>query len=237
MIVGGLAVVTGGAGGLGRAIGRRLSADGLRTLLVDIDPNIEAYARDGSTRACVADVTSVDGRAAVVAAARQARAPLAAIVNNAGINRDARVERMASDQFQRVIDVDLLAPMHLTAALRDLLVDGSSIVNISSRSALGNFGQANYSTAKAGLLGFTRALALELAPHIRVNAVAPGLIATPMTAGMPDPVLEKLVARIPAGRIGTPKDVAELVAFLTSPAAGYMTGQVVVTCGGRSLAP
>jgi NAD(P)-dependent dehydrogenase (short-subunit alcohol dehydrogenase family) len=108
---------------------------------------------------------------------------------------------------------------------------------MSSRASLGNFGQANYVTSKSGLVGMTRALALRWAPRVRVNAVAPSLVDTPMTQAMPPEVLEKLIARIPAGRIGSPDDVAALVSFLASPEAAYVTGQVVLACGGRSLAP
>jgi len=113
------------------------------------------------------------------------------------------------------------------------MLNGGSIVNMVSRAAFGNFGQANYVAAKAGLLGATRSLALHLAPHVRVNAVAPGLISTPMTAAMPPDVLEKLIQRVPAGRPGTTDEVADAVAFLAR--ASYVTGQVLAVCGGRSL--
>jgi NAD(P)-dependent dehydrogenase (short-subunit alcohol dehydrogenase family) len=239
---GGLAVVTGAAGGIGTAIARRLSAAGSPLLLVDLDPGVEESAADlraegADARPCVADVTGSAGRGAVTAAVRDSGTGVAALVNNAGINRDARVEAMSEEQFATVIAVNLLAPIQLTADLGGELLDGSSVINMSSRASLGNLGQVNYATSKAGLVGFTRALAQKLAPRVRVNAIAPGLIATPMTEGMPERVLSKLVARIPAGRIGTPDDVAELVAFLASPASSYVTGQLIVTCGGRSVAP
>jgi NAD(P)-dependent dehydrogenase (short-subunit alcohol dehydrogenase family) len=114
--------------------------------------------------------------------------------------------------------------------------DGGAIVNLASRAALGSFGQANYAAAKSGLIALTRALALRWAPRIRVNALAPGLVDTPMTAGMPPEVLDQLVARVPAGRMGTPAEMADVVAFLASPAASYITGQVLLACGGRSVA-
>ena len=131
---------------------------------------------------------------------------------------------------------DLLGPVHLTLGLQEYFSEGASVINISSRAALGNFGQANYVTAKSGLVGFTRALALDWAPHVRVNAVAPGLIDTPMTKSMPGEVLAKLVDRIPAGRMGRPQEIAQVVGFLASPAASYVTGQFLPVCGGRSLA-
>jgi NAD(P)-dependent dehydrogenase (short-subunit alcohol dehydrogenase family) len=233
----GTAVVTGGAGGLGTAIARRLQDAGHAVVLVDLDARVEETARAlGAAGACVADVTTADGRAAVAAAARAAGEPLRALVNNAGITRDARVEKMSPEAFSHVVAVNLLAPMQLTAELADELADGASVVNMSSRAGFGNFGQVNYAASKAGLVGWTRAMAVRLAPRVRVNAVAPGLIATPMTDGMPEDVLAKLVDRIPAGRIGVPGDVAELVGFLVSPEASYITGQVVLTCGGRSVA-
>jgi NAD(P)-dependent dehydrogenase (short-subunit alcohol dehydrogenase family) len=163
--------------------------------------------------------------------------PLRLLVNNAGITRDGRVERLADEDFAAVVGVNLVAALRLAIALRPLLAPGASVVNLSSRAALGNFGQCNYVAAKAGLIGATRSLALQWAPDVRVNAVAPGLIDTPMTQAMPGDVRDKLVARIPLARIGTPDDVARVVAFLGGDDARYVTGQVLLCCGGRSVAP
>jgi NAD(P)-dependent dehydrogenase (short-subunit alcohol dehydrogenase family) len=231
-------VVTGAAGGLGARIGERLAESGQRLLLVDLDPSVEDAAAnlDGAI-ACTADLTSASGAAAVAAAVRGSGEPLAVLVNNAGITRDERATQMVESDFAAVISVNLVAAMRLTLELEDLFADGSAVVNMSSRASLGNFGQTNYVTSKSGLVGMTRALALRWAPRVRVNAVAPSLVDTPMTQAMPPSVLEKLVSRIPAGRIGSPDDVAALVDFLASPEAGYVTGQLVLACGGRSLAP
>jgi NAD(P)-dependent dehydrogenase (short-subunit alcohol dehydrogenase family) len=186
---------------------------------------------------CVADLSDDAGVALVADAVVRVGEPLTVLVNNAGITRDARLLKMSDADFDVVISVNLIAAMRLTLGLEDLFVPGSSVVNMSSRAALGNFGQANYVTSKSALVGFTRALAQRWAPRVRVNAVAPGLIDTPMTQAMPSDVLATLVAKIPAGRIGTPADVASAVSFLASPDAAYMNGQVLTVCGGRSLAP
>ncbi|CAB4927177.1 MAG: SDR family oxidoreductase [Actinobacteria bacterium] len=236
------ALVTGAAGGLGFAIARRLSEAGYALLLVDMKPAVsDVAARLGSTGArfdhCVADLSTQDGISAVSDAALATGLPLHLLVNNAGITRDARLEKMSSENFDLVIEVNLLAAMRLTIGLSDQFVHGSSVVSLSSRAALGNFGQANYVASKSGLIGFTRALAQQWSPRVRANVVSPGLVDTPMTQAMPDDVLAKLVEKVPTGRIGTPEDVANAVAFLASEQASYVTGQVLTVCGGRSLAP
>ena len=228
------AIVTGAAGGLGGRIGERLAAAGHELLLVDLDPAVSQIGFAQGARAVVADLTSPEGVEAVLAAAGD---DVAVLVNNAGITRDARATKMSEADFAAVIEINLVAAMRLTLALEPRYRDGAAVINMSSRASLGNFGQANYSASKAGLVGFARALGQRWAPRVRVNAVAPSLVDTPMTQAMPPAVLEKMIGRIPAGRIGTPDDVAGIVAFLASPAAGYITGQVIYACGGRSVAP
>jgi 3-oxoacyl-[acyl-carrier protein] reductase len=228
------AIVTGAAGGLGGRIGERLAAAGHELVLVDLDPAVEALAEERGARGVVADLTKPEGVEAVVAAAG---GEVGVLVNNAGITRDARAIKMTPEDFAAVIEINLTAAIRLTLALEERYAEGASVVNLSSRASLGNFGQANYSASKAGLVGFGRALAQRWAPRVRVNAVAPSLVDTPMTQAMPPDVLAKLVARIPAGRIGTPDDVAGIVAFLASEEAAYITGQVIYACGGRTLAP
>jgi NAD(P)-dependent dehydrogenase (short-subunit alcohol dehydrogenase family) len=236
------AIVTGAAGGLGFAIARRLSEAGYELLLVDMNPAVsDVAARLGSAGArfdhCVADLSTEDGIAAVAESVVATALPLQLLVNNAGITRDARLQKMSPENFDLVIEVNLLAAMRLTMGLASQFVDGSSVVSMSSRAALGNFGQSNYVASKSALIGFTRALAQQWAPRVRANVVSPGLIDTPMTQAMPDDVLAKLVEKVPSGRIGTPEDVANAVAFLASDQASYVTGQVITVCGGRSLAP
>jgi 3-oxoacyl-[acyl-carrier protein] reductase len=217
------AIVTGAARGIGRAIAERLSEQH-EVLRVDLDPSVDGI---------VADITKPEDRARILAAVDR----VDVLVNNAGITRDARVVKMTDEDFLAVIRVNLGAAYELTTALRDRFADGASIVSLASRAYLGNFGQFNYSASKGGLVGMTRALALELAPRVRVNAIAPSLTASEMTKAMPDKVLEKMIASIPMGRMGEPYEIAETVAALASPAMAYVTGQVVVACGGRSLAP
>ena len=158
------------------------------------------------------------------------------LVNNAGITQDARIVKMTEEQFLAVIRVNLGAAYELTRAVH-ASPTARRVVSLASRAYLGNFGQFNYSASKGGLVGMTRALALELAPRVRVNAIAPSLTASEMTAAMPEKVLDKMIASIPLGRQAEPEEIAETIAALASPAMAYVTGQVVVACGGRSLAP
>ena len=233
----GLAVVTGAAGGLGTRIAERLGADGFRLLLVDLDPGVAEVAARLGAEAAVADLAGAEGVAAVDAAVAAAGGTLAALVNNAGITRDARATDLSSEDFRLVIRVNLVAALRLALGLEQRFEDGGALVNMSSRASLGNLGQTNYASSKSGLVGVTRALALRWAPRVRVNAVAPSLVDTPMTQAMPQEVLGKLVSRIPAGRIGDPDDVAAMVSFLVTEQSAYVTGQVEYVCGGRSLAP
>lgn len=218
------AVVTGAARGIGRAIADRLAADH-DVLRVDIDPSVDGV---------VADVTKPEDRQRILDAVD---GELTVLVNNAGITRDARIVKMTAEQFQAVIAVNLVAAYELTKAAIPRFADGASVVSLASRAYLGNFGQFNYAASKGGLVGMTRALALELAPKVRVNAIAPSLTASEMTRAMPEKVLEKMIASIPLGRMAETGEIAETIAALASPATGYVTGQVVVACGGRSLAP
>ncbi|MSV43966.1 MAG: SDR family oxidoreductase [Actinobacteria bacterium] len=238
----GCAVITGAAGGLGIPISRRMAEAGFHVLLVDRSPAVAQVADDIRSAGLlaehsVADLSTDEGVAAVADAVRATGIPLMALVNNAGITRDARMQNMTTEQFEQVIEVNLLVAMRLTLGLRELFAEGSSVVSMSSRAALGNFGQSNYVTSKSALIGFTRALAQQWAPRVRANAVAPGLIDSPMTQAMPAEVLSGLVDKVPAGRIGTADDVADAVVFLVSDAASYITGQVLTVCGGRSIAP
>lgn len=228
------AVVTGAAGGIGTAIGRRLAEEGWQLILVDLAPGLVTLAGDlesPKVRPVEADLTTDEGIERVLAEATRVGS-LELVVNNAGITRDARLVNLSDEDFDLVLDVNLGAPFRLIEALHPLMESGA-IINVSSRAYLGNFGQYNYSMSKGGLVGLTRAYALRLAPRIRANAIAPGLISTEMTMSIPADVREKMVAAIPMERMGTPAEVASLVSFLAS--ASYITGEVITIGGGRSL--
>ncbi len=236
-----VAIVTGAAGAIGRAIAGSLARDGHAILAVDQNPDVgslcsELQESGASAAACVLDLAASDSTAAILDAATTLGDPRV-LVNNAGITRDQRALKMELEDFRHVIRINLTVPLRLASAIAPELADGGSLINVASRAALGNFGQANYVTAKAALAGATRALALQSAPRIRVNAIAPGLVDTPMTSAMPPEVLGKLIARVPARRAADPSEVADLASYLASDRASYITGQLVLACGGRSIAP
>jgi 3-oxoacyl-[acyl-carrier protein] reductase len=232
--VNGSIVVTGAARGIGRAIAERLAANPSFTV-IGVDLASELGLTNADIVPVQVDLTADEGIDAVVQAIEDAGGPLMGLVNNAGITRDSRLINMTDDDFKAVLDVNLGAAFRLTNALADRFTEGGSIVNIASRAYLGNFGQFNYSMSKGGLVGLTRALALSLAPHVRVNAIAPGLIGTEMAMAIPDDVLEKMVSAIPLERMGRPEEIANVVWFLLTPLSSYITGHVVVVGGGRSL--
>jgi NAD(P)-dependent dehydrogenase (short-subunit alcohol dehydrogenase family) len=229
----GVVVVTGAARGIGRAIAEKMAATGPLTVIgADLAP--ELALAEQITPVDV-DLTSPEGPGTVRRAVEDSGLPLLGLVNNAGITRDSRLVNLSDESFRTVLEVNLGAAYRLSTELAPLMSDGASIVNIASRSYLGNFGQYNYSMSKGGLVGLTRALALSLAPAIRVNAVAPGLIASEMSMAIPEDVRDKMVSAIPLERMGTPEEVANLVWFLLTPLSAYLTGEVIVVGGGRSL--
>ncbi|SMH36508.1 3-oxoacyl-ACP reductase FabG [Azospirillum agricola] len=234
------ALVTGGSGTLGAAIARALAADGCHVL---IHANAaaerarslagEIAAAGGSAEAVVFDVTDAGATAAALESLLET-GPIQILVNNAGIHDDAVMPGMRREQWSRVIDVSLNGFFNVTQPLLMPMIGTrwGRIVSLSSVAAIaGNRGQTNYAAAKAGLHGATKSLALELAPRgITVNAVAPGIIASPMADGAFDAdAVKKLV---PMKRAGRPEEVADLVAFLTSERAAYISGQVIAINGG-----
>ncbi len=229
----GVIVVTGAARGIGRAIAEKLAITGPFTVIgVDIAPEL---ALSEHITPVQVDLTTPEGPGIVRETVIAVGAPLIGLVNNAGITRDARLVNMTDEDFAAVLEVNLGAAFRLSTQLAPLMSDGSAIVNIASRSYLGNFGQFNYSMSKGGVVGLTRAMSLALAPHVRVNAVAPGLISSEMSLAIPDDIREKMIAAIPLDRMGTPDEIANTVWWLLNPLSSYITGEVIVVGGGRSL--
>jgi 3-oxoacyl-[acyl-carrier protein] reductase len=237
------AVVTGGARGIGLAIAVRLSEEGAALVLADIDEEQAAEAAAGLPGKAVGvacDVTDPDQVQALVERARSEFGSLDVMVNNAGITRDATMRKMSLEDFEAVIDVHLkgtwLGTKAASLAMREQ-GGGGTIVNISSISGkVGNAGQTNYSAAKAGIVGMTKAAAKEVAhAGIRVNAVQPGLIRTAMTAAMPADIYAQRESEIPLGRAGEPDEVAKTVLFLASDLSSYITGVALEVAGGRHL--
>lgn len=236
-----VAVVTGGAQGLGLAIAELFVAHGARVVLGDVNvAEAEAAARRlGSAIALRADVTSEDDVRGLVGAARSEFGGIDVMVNNAGITRDSSLKKMTLNDFRLVIDVHLQGSWLGTkiAGLAMKEQRRGSIINMSSISGkVGMFGQTNYSAAKAGIVGLTKAAAKELAAAgVRVNAVQPGLIRTAMTESMPPEVYAAKQAEVPMGRAGEPSEVAGAALFLASDLSSYITGVVLEVAGGRHL--
>ena len=243
-----VAIVTGAGRGIGAAVSRRLARDGMAVALLDLDGAsattvaAELTAAGGRALGLDVDVTDTEQvEAAVVRVADELGAPTV-LVNNAGVLRDNLLFKMANDDWDTVMNVHLRGAFLVTRAVQRHMTEAKwgRIINLSSTSALGNRGQVNYSAAKAGLQGFTKTLALELGPFgVTANAVAPGFIATDMTAataerlGMSfDDFCAFVAAETPVRRVGQPEDVAHAVAFLASEDAGFISGQVIYIAGG-----
>ena len=238
-----VAVVTGGSRGIGRAIALRLAESGADVALIYAGNQAAAdetaqQVRELGVRAMAVqcDVSDAQQAAAAIKQVRAELGPIDILVNNAGITRDGISLRMKPDDFRRVIDVNLTGAFLMAqAAMSDFVRRRSGrIINISSASGLmGNAGQANYSAAKAGMIGLTKTLARELAGHgVTVNAVAPGFVRTEMTAAMNEAALSEGLKSVPMGRMAEPEEIAEAVAFLASDRAAYITGTVLSVNGG-----
>jgi 3-oxoacyl-[acyl-carrier protein] reductase len=244
MLKGKTAVVTGGAQGIGLAIAKALVNQGARVVIGDADLAAARRAAEDLGGDCVARADHCDVRDSalferLLDTAEEAFGPLDILVNNAGLTRDATMRTMSEEDFDTVIGVHLKGTWNGTRAAATRMRDRGTgvIVNISSMSGkVGNVGQTNYSAAKAGIVGLTKAAAKELAHKgIRVNAIQPGFIATAMTAGMPEHIKQQKTAEIPMGRVGDPTEVASVVVFLASDMSSYMTGAVLEVAGGRFM--
>ena len=243
-----VAIVTGAARGIGAATARRLAADGAAVAVLDLDEaackgTVDQIVTDGGRALAVgADVSDA---AQVETAVEHVAAELGeptVLVNNAGVIRDNMLYKMTDEDWDTVMNVHLRGAFLMSRATQKYMTEArfGRIVNLSSSSALGNRGQANYSAAKAGLQGFTKTLAIELGPFgVTVNAVAPGFIATDMTAATAarigvdfEQFQAKAAEQIPVRRVGHPEDVAHTIAFLASEGAGFVSGQVIYVAGG-----
>jgi 3-oxoacyl-[acyl-carrier protein] reductase len=243
-----VAIVTGAARGIGAATVRRLAADGMAVGVVDLDEQACSGTVDAITSAggravaAGADVSKADQVEAAVGKIAAELGPPAVLVNNAGIIRDNLLFKMSEDDWDAVLGVHLRGAFLMSRAAQQYMVEQryGRIINLSSSSALGNRGQVNYSAAKAGMQGFTKTLAIELGQFgITANAVAPGFIVTDMTAATAarvkmdfDEFQQAAASRIPVRRVGQPEDVANVISFLASEGAGFVSGQVIYVAGG-----
>ncbi|HRZ00010.1 MAG TPA: 3-oxoacyl-ACP reductase FabG [Burkholderiaceae bacterium] len=243
-----VAIITGGAQGIGFATAEKFLAEGAVVAVADVrreavDAAVrelaEGCAHPGHVEGHVVDVTRRDQIDAMVEAVKARHGRIDVLVNNAGITLDARLVKMTDEQFDRVIEVNLKGTYNCARAVVDtmstqgfgVILNASSVVGI-----YGNFGQTNYAASKFGVIGFVKTWARELGPKgIRVNAVAPGFIATPILHTIPDKVLEQMNERVPLRRLGRPEEVASVYAFLASDDASYVNGAVIEVSGGMTV--
>lgn len=234
----GMALVTGGASGMGLATVERLARDGFSVAMVDRDAAVaqrEAQRLASLGLPVQAHVLDLTDEAAVRALVARL-SPIQVLVNNAGVFDERKFDEVSSADFRRAYEVNLIAVATLTQEVARRMPTGGRIVNIASRAYLGARNHPHYVASKSALVGYTRASAMELAPRgIFVNAIAPGLIDTPLLRALTPERLAAQLALQPTGQAGRPEDIAQAVAFFASPATGFITGQVLFVDGGKSL--
>ena len=241
-----VSIITGGAQGIGQATARKFAEEGAIVIVCDMRAEaVEAAVADlRKTPGVVADghVVDVTKRLqidAMVAAVKARHGRIDALVNNAGITLDARLQKMTDAQFDKVIDVNLKGTYNCAQAVLETMIEqgSGSITNASSVVGIyGNFGQSNYAASKFGVIGLAKTWARELGPKgIRCNAVAPGFIATPILSTIPDKVMAQMTDRVPMKRLGQPEEIASVYAFLASDDASYINGAVIEVAGGLTV--
>ena len=240
-----VSLITGAAQGIGLATAIKFAQEGAIVIVCDVkqaavDEAVhQCQAKGAQAIGFVMDVTQRDMVDATVKAVIDKFGRVDVLVNNAGITQDARLQKMTLEQFDLVIDVNLRGVFHCTQAVTDAMVAQGSGVILNASSVVGiygNFGQTNYAATKFGVIGFTKTWSRELGPKgIRVNAVAPGFIATPILNTIPEKVIHEMKDRVPLKRIGQPEDIANVYAFLASDEAAYINGTVIEVAGGLTL--
>lgn len=237
-------ILTGAAGGMGRDIALELAALGVHLVITDLDPDAlaalekEASALPGDLVAVPGDLRDPLLAGKLVDTANTSFGAIELLVNCSGYLKDSRFQKMPIDLFDTLIEINLLGPLRLIDAVLPIMREHGfgRVISLSSRAWLGNFGSSGYSAAKGGIVGATRSLALHNARHgITLNCVAPGFIDTPMANSLPPHIRKRVIEAIPVGRTGTVSEIARLVTFLADQRNGYITGQTLVACGGRSI--
>jgi 3-oxoacyl-[acyl-carrier protein] reductase len=240
-----VSLITGAAQGIGLATAIKFAQEGAIVIVCDVkqaevDEAVKQCQAIGSKAVgYVVDVTQRDMVDATVKAVLDQFGRIDVLVNNAGITQDARLQKMTLEQFDRVIDVNLRGVFHCAQSVTDAMVAQGSGVILNASSVVGiygNFGQTNYAATKFGVIGFTKTWSRELGPKgIRVNAVAPGFIATPILSTIPEKVIHEMMDRVPLKRLGQPEDIANVYAFLASDEASYINGTVIEVAGGLTV--
>ncbi|SFC41467.1 3-oxoacyl-[acyl-carrier-protein] reductase [Polaromonas sp. OV174] len=240
-----VSLITGAAQGIGLATARKFAQEGAIVIVCDVKPDAvnaaveQCQALGAQAVGYLMDVTQRAMVDAVVDKVKERFGRIDVLVNNAGITQDARLQKMTLEQFDRVIDVNLRGVFHCAQAVSDIMVAQGQGVILNASSVVGiygNFGQTNYAASKFGVIGFTKTWSRELGPKgVRVNAVAPGFIATPILSTVPDQVMKEMEARVPLKRLGQPEEIANVYAFLASDEASYVNGAVIEVSGGMSV--
>ena len=240
-----VSIITGAAQGIGLATALKFAEEGATVVVADLKPaGVDAAlamvrARGAQAMGFAVNVTDRAALDAMAAAVKEQYGHIDVLVNNAGITKDARLQKMTLEQFDAVVDVNLRGVFHATqAVLPAMLAQGSGVVlNASSVVGIyGNYGQTNYAATKFGVIGFTKTWSRELGPKgIRVNAVAPGFVETPILATVPDKVLQQMREQVPLHRLGRPEEIANVYAFLASDEASYVNGAVLEVAGGMTV--